>query len=54
VSASLITAGVINAGEIAIMNYDEPVFRWDSFGISAYDTAWYDSEIGTTLGAVNT
>lgn len=53
VSASLITAGVINAGEISIMNYDEPVFRWDSYGISAYDSNWYDSEIGTVVSGVN-
>ena len=55
VSASLITAGVLNAGEISIMNYDEPVFRWDSFGISAYDAIWYDGgEAGTVISGVNT
>lgn len=37
VSANLITAGVLNAGEITIMNYDEPCFRWDSFGLTAFD-----------------
>lgn len=37
VSASLITAGVLNAGEIQIMNSDEPMFRWDSYGITAFD-----------------
>jgi hypothetical protein len=51
----LITAGILNAGEISIMNYDEPVFRWDSFGISAYDATWYDGgEAGTVISGVNT
>ena len=54
ISASLITAGVLNAGEIAIMNYDEPVFRWDSFGISAYYANWYDDNFGTVVSGVNT
>lgn len=53
VSASLITAGIINAGEITIMNYDQPVFRWDSFGITAYDANWYDDEAGTVISGVN-
>ena len=56
VSASLITAGVLNAGEISIMNYDEPVFRWDTFGISAYDATWYNggTNTGTVINGVNT
>lgn len=54
ISASLITAGMINAGEISIMNADEPVFRWDAYGISAYDAEWYDSGIGTTISGVDT
>lgn len=54
ISANLITAGILNAGEITIMNYDQPVFRWDSFGISAYDANWYQSEIGTVVSGVNT
>ena len=45
ISASLITAGTINAGEIMIMNANDPVFRWDAFGISAFDTEWYDGGI---------
>jgi hypothetical protein len=36
ISASLVTAGVINAGEIEIMDYDQPLFRWNSHGISAF------------------
>jgi hypothetical protein len=53
VSASLITAGTLNAGEISIMNYDEPVFRWDSFGISAYDATWQETDFGTVISGVN-
>lgn len=44
-SASLITAGVINAGQIAIMNSDQPTFRWDSYGISAFKTTWHEGVI---------
>lgn len=54
ISANLITTGILNAGEISIMNYDEPLFRWDSFGLSAFDAYWYDSEIGTTISDINT
>lgn len=52
ISANLITAGTINAGEIAIMNADEPVFRWDAFGISAFDFVATESEF-TTIGPAN-
>ena len=37
VSASVLTAGVVNTGEIQIMNGDQPTFRWDTHGITAYD-----------------
>lgn len=40
ISASLITAGTLNAGEIMIMNAEEPAFRWDAFGLSAFDINW--------------
>ena len=50
ISANLITTGILNAGEIMIMDYDTPVFRWDSYGISAYDATWYDN----TISGVNT
>lgn len=40
ISASLIQAGTVNTGIINIMNATEPTFKWDSFGISAYDTDW--------------
>lgn len=39
-SANLITAGIINAQEIAIMNGEIPAFRWDANGISAFNTWW--------------
>lgn len=37
ISANKITAGTLNAGEICIMNGKDPLFRWDAFGISAFD-----------------
>ena len=40
INATLIQAGTINTGIINIMNATEPTFKWDSFGISAYDTDW--------------
>lgn len=54
VSASLITAGILNAGEISIMNYDQPLFRWDSFGISAYDATWFSDNQATVISGVDT
>jgi hypothetical protein len=54
VSASLITAGVLNAGEISIMDYDKPTFKWDKFGISAYDALWYKDGFGTVISGINT
>ena len=40
ISATLVTAGTLNAGNIVIMNAEEPVFRWDAFGLSAFDIDW--------------
>lgn len=37
ISASNITAGSINTDKIQIMNDTEPCFRWDKYGITAYD-----------------
>ena len=54
VSANLITAGTINVNDIKIMNADEPVFKWDTFGISAYDAVWYDSNIGKVVSNIDT
>jgi hypothetical protein len=53
ISANLITAGTINAGEIAIMNYDEPVFRWDAYGLTAFDAKWKEVEGSTLVDEVN-
>lgn len=50
ISASLITTGTLNAGNITIMNADEPVFRWDAFGLSAFDIEWSN---GVISGKVN-
>lgn len=36
ISAKLLTAGQINTSLVQIMNGDEPYFRWDAFGITAY------------------
>ena len=56
VSASLITAGVLNAGEISIMDYNQPLFRWDSFGLSAYFNDWSepDGNIAPVISNVDT
>jgi hypothetical protein len=43
ISASLVTAGNINAGEISIMNANDPTFKWNSFGISAFDVEWINN-----------
>lgn len=50
ISASLVTAGTLNAGNVTIMNANEPVFRWDAFGLSAFDVDWSNSAIS---GKVN-
>ena len=50
ISASLIQAGTVNTGIINIMNATEPTFKWDSFGISAYDVDWTG---GSANGRVN-
>ena len=53
ISADLITAGKINTGEIQIMSGDEPVFRWDAYGISAYDAVWEDTDSESTVSGIN-
>lgn len=45
ISASLVTTGTLNAGNISIMNVAEPVFRWDAFGLTAYDIDWNNGDI---------
>jgi hypothetical protein len=36
INAKVINAGQLNTGLIQIMNGDEPYFRWDAYGITAY------------------
>ena len=36
INAKVLTAGTINTGKISIMYNNEPYFRWDAFGITAY------------------
>jgi hypothetical protein len=36
INAKLITSGQVNTGVIQIMRNDEPYFRWDDHGITAY------------------
>lgn len=54
VSASLITAGTLNTGEINIMSGDEPAFRWDVNGISAYSYESYESDAGQVVSGMDT
>jgi hypothetical protein len=35
------------------MSGTEPVFRWDAYGISAYDAVWYDEGTMTTISGIN-
>lgn len=37
IAADLITAGKIDTGQISIMNGKDATFRWDAFGLSAFD-----------------
>lgn len=56
ISANLITAGRLNTGEIQIMSGDDATFKWDAYGLSAYDATWYD-DFATgvqTISGVNT
>jgi hypothetical protein len=36
ISAKLLTSGRVDTGVVQIMNGNEPCFRWDAFGITAY------------------
>jgi hypothetical protein len=53
VSASLLTAGTINTGVISLMCGDEPAFRWDVHGISAFSYDNYESSIGSVVSNIN-
>jgi hypothetical protein len=37
VSAKILTSGVLNTGIVNIMNGSEPTFKWDSYGLTAYN-----------------
>lgn len=37
INTEMLTAGIINTDTINIMNADEPSFRWDKFGLTAFD-----------------
>lgn len=47
ISASLITTGVLQAGEVKIMSGNDPAFRWDQFGLSAFDADWRGENLST-------
>jgi hypothetical protein len=49
ISASMVTTGTLNAGEISIMNVNDPLFRWDAFGLSAFD---YDTKNGIVASSI--
>ena len=53
ISASLITAGQLDAGVVQIMSGNEPVFRWDAYGISAYDALWTSDNNVKAISGVN-
>ena len=47
ISASLVTTGILQAGEVKIMSGNDPTFRWDQFGLSAFDTDWRGENLST-------
>jgi hypothetical protein len=53
ISADLITAGRLDAGAVQIMSGNEPVFRWDAYGISAYDATWNTADGINTISGIN-
>jgi hypothetical protein len=53
ISANLVTTGRLDTGSVQIMSGTEPVFRWDAYGISAYDTLWNDAGGVSTVSGVN-
>lgn len=50
ISASLLTSGAVNTGEISIMNGKEPAFKWDALGITAYGGKYSNAGVS----AINT
>ena len=49
ITADLITSGRVDTGIIQIMNGTQPTFRWDTYGISAYDPI-LDNTLGLVTG----
>lgn len=37
INAKILTSGTVNTGEVNIMYGEQPTFRWDAYGITAYD-----------------
>jgi hypothetical protein len=54
ISANLITAGRLDAGAVQIMSGNEPTFRWDAYGLSAYDALWTRTGDVSAISGVNT
>lgn len=54
INANKITAGQVDTKLIQITNNDEPYFRWDAFGITAYDFKINTSAGATYLNDLNT
>ena len=54
ISANLITAGRLDTGAIQIMSGEQPVFRWDAYGISAYDAYWSSANGIRSISGINT
>lgn len=46
INAKIITAGQLNTGTVQIMSGEEPYFRWDSYGITAYHFEMEDTDEG--------
>ena len=53
IAADLLTAGKINTEQIQIMAGSEPSFRWDAYGITAYDFIKADTLGGSVINGLN-
>ena len=51
ISASHITSGQLDTGVLQIMNGDSPTFRWDSFGLTAYDFIPIEGKYTTNINS---
>ena len=45
ISASHITSGSLDTGSIVIKNGNDSTFKWDAYGLSAYDIPWSNDQI---------